>query len=107
MLNGLIPMLVHDLRTPLQVILGYAEELGESQALPLTERREVEAIHAAARRIQRLTDALLVSVQLEDGTRAAELCPCDAVRLAREATESVQPSAVLKKVSLDLDANCQ
>jgi len=63
----LLSGLAHDMRTPLGVLLGYAQMLGESQALEPALRAPLRSIEREARELLRLVDGVLALARLESG----------------------------------------
>jgi PAS domain S-box-containing protein len=69
MKSAFVSMVSHDLRTPLSVILGYADVLREAIYGPLTEKQlnVMRRITANARRLLSLVNNLLDQAQIEAG----------------------------------------
>ena len=57
----------HELRTPVAVILAYAEGLCASSGLPAEEREKVETILNECRRMQRMIDQMLTLTRGQEG----------------------------------------
>lgn len=57
----------HELRTPVAVILAYAESLCASPALPAEEREKAETILNECRRMQRMIDQMLTLTRGQEG----------------------------------------
>jgi len=94
--------LMHDLKTPLTSILGYArtiESLGDDEAV---RRESAGVIAREARRLNDLLDAVL------DLDRAAQSPPgdawCDAAQVARRVRETMRPKAEAAGVRLEIHA---
>jgi signal transduction histidine kinase len=90
--SDLIAMVSHDLRTPLNSMLGYAELLllGIPEALGDGARRQVERIQTSGRHLLYLIDQLTDFAKLDGDEQLAEL---DVRQLVREVTELVEPLA--------------
>jgi signal transduction histidine kinase len=67
----LIARLSHDLRTPLNSVLGYAQLLEEADLTDPADRRSVERILEAGARIVDLIDEVLELTQVADSTERA------------------------------------
>ncbi|MDX1663714.1 MAG: GAF domain-containing protein [Candidatus Promineifilaceae bacterium] len=93
----------HDLRAPLNSIVGFATSL--DQIGPLNARQEefVQSIVDAARRMSNLVSALLdlarVDSQLEEVRE-----PCDMQELVRSAVVDLQGRAIIDDIDLQLEA---
>jgi signal transduction histidine kinase len=104
----LLSGLSHDMRTPLAVLLGYAQIVGESEALDASLRAPVRSIQREARELQHLIDGVLALARLESGqlplhTSAFRLA--EALRPLRETAEDLlrgRPVALRWEVPEDL-----
>ena len=74
----------HDIRTPLSVILGYAEELGDSPALSSQAKRQVAYIRFHAERIRNLVNDLNLSSKLEYNMQPLHMQTIYVTRLLRQ-----------------------
>lgn len=82
-----ISMVVHELRSPLTSILGFAQLL-ERTGLPEASRaRAIHAIREQAQRLARLLSDLADASRLASGRFQVEPQVCDLVQIAREQTE--------------------
>src|SRR3954465_1225690 len=76
--NRLLGMAAHDLRSPLTVILAYAEYLGMHGAARDADESEVlSTITGSARHMVRLVDDLLDIAKIEAGRIDLEMAPTD------------------------------
>src|SRR5918994_6943713 len=68
-LDGLVSSMGHDLRTPLNVIIGFTDLLLMELPGPLNEaqRRQLRDIHAAGRAMLAMTDSLVELARVESG----------------------------------------
>ena len=92
--------LSHELRTPINVILGYLQILLDERSR--NPRRALEIVHRNAQQQARLIEDVLDVSRITTGT--VQLAPED-VRpgvLLRDAVESLQPALVAKGLRLDL-----
>lgn len=84
-------MLGHDVRGPIGIILGYAEELDEGWESTSESRRRahVHTIHAAGLRLRSLVDDILALATLDSGRIEPRLEDHDLVELVRQALADV------------------
>ena len=59
----------HDVRTPLALILGWAEQLAQDTALPETARKKADGICAQSEKLRTLIEDLNLTSKLEYGTQ--------------------------------------
>jgi PAS domain S-box-containing protein len=85
----------HELKTPLNIITGFADLLHDGDAGPLSDvqRRHVERIQSASRQLLQLIDELLSYTRLESGPEAPLLQPVDVGAALRYAAAEAQPAA--------------
>ncbi|HEV2856189.1 MAG TPA: ATP-binding protein [Thermoanaerobaculia bacterium] len=96
--------LSHELRNPLNVIVGYTEILGrdaEAQKLPVVQKA-AEVIRRNAVTQGRLVSDLLDLSRLQTGKLALLRQPVQLAALVAEAAETVRAEAVLKGVELEV-----
>ena len=74
----------HDIRTPLSVILGYASQLEEDDALPQATRDQAAVIRRQSEKLTGLVADLNLSTKLEYALRPLEKKQLDAAELARQ-----------------------
>ena len=98
--KNFISNLMHDLKTPLTSLLGYArsiEAFGDDEAL----RQEAAGVIAhEAKHVSELLDALLSIEQIEHGHDLA--ASCDAVAVCQNVWQAMQPEMLAKGVQLSL-----
>jgi signal transduction histidine kinase/ActR/RegA family two-component response regulator len=97
--------LSHELRNPLNVIVGYAEVLSrdaEAQKLPQV-RKAVEAIRRNALTQARLVSDLLDLSRLQTGKLALHRQPIQLVPLLTDAVEAVRDETDLKRIELQVE----
>jgi len=95
--------LVHDIRSPLQVILGFSELLAESTDMPSNELGQIRSIRGAASRLESLADNLIVSTRLETGDLIPQGQKIEPWRLAEQVAETMRPVAALKRIALHVE----
>jgi len=98
--KNFVSNLMHDLKTPLTSLLGYArsiESFGDDEAL----RNEAASVIAhEAKHVNELLDALLSIEQIEHGQGLA--ASCDAVAVCKNVWQAMQPEMFAKGVQLSL-----
>ena len=90
--------LSHELRTPINVILGYLEMLLGGRARD--PRKALEVAHRNARQQAQLIEDVLDVSRLTTGIVQLNVEPVDPVAIVREAVESLQPAVVAKGLTL-------
>jgi two-component system phosphate regulon sensor histidine kinase PhoR len=91
----------HELKTPLTVIGGFAETLGDDDGLdPEVRRQFASAILSNTRRMQRIVDDLLDLSRIESGGWTPNPSSIDIASLAAEVLTGVRDRASAKNVSL-------
>ena len=98
----LISMVSHDLRTPLNTILGYTELMAENTRSP-REAYYAGRIKTASNYVTKLVDDLLDYTKLEAGKVAIEAVPFDLKKLIFETAESLKAIYHLKPIELRYD----
>lgn len=74
----------HDIRTPLSMVLGYAGQLEESNALPAEERRKAAIIRQQSLRMKNLINDLNLASKLEYNMQPLRPEPVNLVAVARQ-----------------------
>jgi len=90
----------HELKTPLTVILGFAETLAAGDVPEEQSHRFAEAIQSNARRMQQIVDDLLDLSRIESGGWVPNPVAVDLGTIASEVSLGRQASAVAKDVRL-------
>ena len=88
----------HELRTPLTLILGPAQRLLESGAMPLELRRDAAVIERNAQLLRKHVNDLLDLSRLDAGHMETELAELDAARLVRRVASHFEALADERKV---------
>ena len=103
--NALLGMAAHDLRTPLSVVLGYAELLTDMPPDdPIRAHREVlDMIVLTARQMARILDDLLDLATVEAGTLRLARFPVDPLTVAADAVAVAGLSAGRRGITLTLE----
>jgi signal transduction histidine kinase len=98
-----LAMVVHEIRTPITVISGYAALLRDAPDTftPIEQLESLSAILGQTERLQRLTDTLLTHENLEAGAVHAEPEEVCVVEVIDSALAAAGPAAVDFKVRCD------
>ncbi len=95
----------HEMRTPLNSIIGFAGILADGMPGPLNEEqlRQVRTIRESGGQLLGLVERVLDLGTLDDGTVALELERLDPAEVARDVAARVRPVADEKGLDLDVD----
>ncbi len=101
--SRLLTDLSHDLRTPLNAVIGYAELLLEDLPKDFTLTADVTAILSAAQRLLHLLDSLLALAKIETDVDELSHETFDPVPFARASLNSVSNDAQGKRIELNFE----
>jgi signal transduction histidine kinase len=103
--TAFLAMANHELRTPLQAILGYAEFLLEDPQAGLSEEQRVDLsyIQLGGRRMLAIVNDLLDLVRIEAGGLTLRSEPVDLAQVVEEVRQDVQPQAAQRHLDLRID----
>ncbi|MFL5538682.1 MAG: ATP-binding protein [Longimicrobiaceae bacterium] len=103
--SDLLAVISHDLRTPLNSIMGHAEllALGIPDALSEAGLQRVERIRTGATHLLYLIDELLSFARLDAGREELRIHEEDARLVAREVAQVVEPLALERSLAFVLD----
>ena len=93
----------HDIRTPLSIVMGYAVQLEEDDALPLARRRQAGIIRSQSEAIRTLVNDLNLTMRLDyemQPLRRAEVMPG---ALLRQAAADLYNRGLEERYRLDID----
>ncbi len=99
--DDVLAFVAHDLRNPLNAILGGATNLLALELGPEARRKQLQLIETATRRMSRLVDDLLDVAKLEEGVLAVMPEPSNPGQLVEEAIYLMRPSAAERGVRLE------
>ena len=104
--TDLLAVISHDLRTPLNSIMGHAQLLEMGIPDPLTEAclERVERIRTGAGHLLYLIDELLSFARLEAGREEVRPREADAAEVARDVAQVVEPLAQQRGLAFRLEA---
>lgn len=91
MQQDMVHMLVHDLRSPLTGILGFADLLLEDQ-LPEGAVEDVQQIRHSAQRMRHMVTEMLDISRLEAGQLPISPRPCQPLQLIRQVLDGLNPA---------------
>jgi PAS domain S-box-containing protein len=99
-----IAVVSHELRNPLNAILGYQRLLRQSNTLDRTiQENYLDIIEKSARQQQRLIEDLLDTARIISGKLKLDIRPINFVRVLQDTLNSVRPSAQIKQIALTVD----
>lgn len=93
----------HDLKTPLTVVLGYAEALSRNNELPAKEReRLLQHVHSKALEVIQLMDKFFDLSKLESGDTELPLSRIDAGEICRQSLLAYYDILTSQKIEVDI-----
>jgi PAS domain S-box-containing protein len=95
----------HELRAPLNAVLGWAEMLRTGVLDETRRQRALEAVYANARRQAKLIDDLLDVSRIVSGKMQVTRSAVDLAGVVRGALETVQPAAEAKGIQLETEVD--
>lgn len=103
--NALLGMVAHDLRTPLSVLLGYAELLTTATPTDSAHDHQVAVILRTAKLMHRMLDELLDWSAIESGTLHLSTYPIDPITVAADAVALASLGAARRGIEISLEAD--
>ncbi len=91
----------HDIRTPLALIMGYAEQLQNDAALPAASREKAAAIAAQGQKIKALVSDLNLTSKLQYNAQPLRRAPVQAGPLLRRAVTDFCNSGLAERCGVD------
>ncbi|HEX2091105.1 MAG TPA: PAS domain S-box protein, partial [Longimicrobiaceae bacterium] len=103
--SGFLAVMSHELKTPLNVITGYADLLYDQEAGPLTplQHRHLGRIRETSRHLARMIEQILAFARMEAGREEVRPEPLDLAELLRETAAMVEPLAREKGLRFHCD----
>ena len=92
--------LSHELRTPMNAVLGWARVLRSTNADPPTRERGLESIERNARAQARLIEDLLEVSRIVSGKLRLQVRDVDLATIVETAVDIVRPAAIAKRLQL-------
>ena len=95
----------HELRTPMNSILGFGQLLETDEAQSLSERQQEYVAHilSAGRHLLALIDEVLDLAQIESGRMRLSMQQIDPVKVLDDCTRLVHPFAETHRVTVDIE----
>lgn len=104
--SAFVAVVSHEIRSPMNAVLGMAELLSESK-LDATQRRCLEVLRRASQNLLTLINDMLDVSKIEAGKLELERVAFDLKSLLAETVEIVEPRATNKGLSLDVSVDPQ
>ncbi len=101
--NDLVSEVVHELRTPMTSIIGYARMLNMSGIPDDAKGKFAETIHREAARLGKMVNDFLEWARLESGRIRMEEKPVDMRQIVQETAAIVQPQAQERGITIELE----
>jgi signal transduction histidine kinase len=101
--DDFLAMVSHELRAPLNAILGWARMLRTSRLDPQAAARALETIERNVHQQTQLINDLLDVSRIASNQISLEIEPVDLAAAVRACAESIGPAAIAKGVVVDLD----
>jgi PAS domain S-box-containing protein len=95
-----VAMVSHELRSPLNAMLGWAKILKKGGVDPKTQSHAVEVIERSARAQQTLIEDLLDMARIVGGKLRLETRPVSLARVVEAAVDVVRPAAEAREIEL-------
>jgi PAS domain S-box-containing protein len=93
----------HELRSPLNAMLGYARLLRYGPLDAQKVRQAIEIIERSGKAQSQLIDDLLDTARIISGNLKLDVGPVDLIAVIREAVQTIYPAADAKGISLQAD----
>ncbi len=97
----------HELRSPLNAILGWSKILLTKEVDDETRKSALETIEKSARTQAKLIDDLIDSARISSGKLKLEMQPLNLFEVLKTAYNSQQPAAESKNINLEFTANVE
>ena len=91
----------HDIRTPLSMVLGYASELEDNDALPTEARQQAGIIRRQGERLKSLVDDLNLTTKLEYALQPVRREMVDLIEIGRQAVSEVLNGGLPERYELE------
>lgn len=97
--------LTHDLKSPLNSIIGFTGFMEKDISVPFQHRKYLQHISSASNHILKLVNDLLDITRLETGKLAIDRIPFDFIKLINDIADSFNPQAQAKNIDIQLHAS--
>jgi PAS domain S-box-containing protein len=98
-----LALVSHELRSPLNAMLGYAVLLRYGGLDTRQVRHAADVIERSGKAQSQLIDDLLDTARIISGKLRLELGPVDLVSVIEQAVQTINPAAAAKRISLETD----
>ncbi|HEY6400329.1 MAG TPA: ATP-binding protein, partial [Blastocatellia bacterium] len=98
-----LALVSHELRSPLNAILGYAALLRYGGLDAKMIKNAADVIERSGKAQTQLIDDLLDTARIISGKLRLEVGPVDLVQVIEQAIQTIQPAAVAKGISIETD----
>jgi signal transduction histidine kinase len=95
----------HELRAPLNAMLGWAQILRSTKVDSATLAHAIEIIERSARTQSRLIEDLLDTARIASGKLRLDIQPVDLTSLIENAVEVQRPASEAKRIEIELELN--
>ncbi len=96
-------MLVHDMRNPLSLIMGFTERLRMATDIPAEHQKRLEKVDFHAKRLNNLIDELLTMAQMEGGHLVLHRSIVDLAKLVNQSATDHRPIAENRSIQIDVE----
>jgi signal transduction histidine kinase/CheY-like chemotaxis protein len=103
MKDEFLTLISHELRSPLNAILGYAALLRRGRLDAQGVKHAADVIERSGKAQAQLIDDLLDTARIISGKLRLELGPVDLVSVIEQAAQTIRPAADAKGISLETD----
>jgi PAS domain S-box-containing protein len=103
MKDEFLALVSHELRSPLNAMLGYAAMLRYGGLDALKVKHAAEVIERSGKAQAQLIDDLLDTARIISGKLRLEVGPVDLVSVIQQAVQTIRPAADAKGISLETD----
>jgi PAS domain S-box-containing protein len=103
MKDEFLALVSHELRSPLNAILGYAALLRQGEPDASRVGHAAEVIERCGKAQSQLIDDLLDTARIISGKLRLAVGPVDLISVIQDSVQAVRPAAVAKDVSLEAD----
>ncbi len=104
--SDFISRMNHELRTPMNAILGFGQLLEADENLTEEQRENVEHILKAGRHLLQLINEILDIARIEAGRMEVTLEPVDIGEMIRDVAALMMPLAANRSISIEVDDGC-
>ncbi len=91
----------HDIRTPLSMVMGYAGQIEENEALPETDRKKARIIRQQSVKMKNLINNLNLTSKLEYNMQPINPAPVNLVAIARQSVVDFMNLDMEEKYSIE------